>query len=164
MFAYTRSCHNHTYLNSLMTASTSHSLVGVGGDSGGASHLNVVCWRSQRLVLRSSRLQSSSRVSKAEHAAAEAAEDAQNNGGNDDDKQHYPTSNGHNKPAERWEYLVRLGWKRIYLIIRSHVQARAHTHTHTHTHTQQTNATGLSYHSYYIMFSQSVMFHTTVNS
>jgi len=96
-----------------VTASTSHSLVGVGGDSGGASHLNVVHWRFQLLVLRSSRLQASSRASKAEHAAAPAAADAQNTANHDDDKQHYPTSNGNNKPAERWGYLVRPGWKRI---------------------------------------------------
>lgn len=83
-----------------MTASTSHSLVGVSGDSGGASHLNVGHWRFQWLVLRSSRLQASSRVSTAEHAAAPAAADAQNTADNDDDKQHYPTSNGNNQPAE----------------------------------------------------------------
>ena len=98
--------------------------------------MNVGHWRFQWLVLRSSRLQASSRVSTAEHAAAPAAADAQNTADNDDDKQHYPTSNGNNKPAERWEYVVRPGWKRIrtskYAVMRAHT----HAHTHTHTHTQ----------------------------
>ena len=153
-------CLNHTYLNSLVTASTTHSLVGVGGDSGGASHLNAGHWWSQRLVLRSSRLQASSRVSTAEHAAAPAAADAQNNGDHDDDKQHYPTSNSNNEPAERLEYLVRPGWKRKPHNTQSCACTYTHTHTHTHTHMPHTHTHTHTCHTRTQAHTQHIIGHT----